>query len=183
MKRQAIILGLVLCAVIASAHARVVASGYWTRLQTATGIREGHGPTALVVFFDPNCPYCHRLYDKLQPLLRTHPLAVQWIPVGILTLSSFGKAAALLKARDPQAALAAAENGFGPGGGAIVPRRATPSIAQALRTNERLLGEGGARGVPFLVYRDPAGSVHTITGDPPTVRLQRLWATPTPKTK
>ncbi|MDA8360592.1 MAG: thioredoxin fold domain-containing protein [Gammaproteobacteria bacterium] len=184
MKVHAMVLGLFLCAQSACAHAGVVvAATYWARLQTAASIREGHGPTAFAIFFDPNCPYCHHLYAQVQTLLRARTLTVEWIPVGILTLSSFGKAAALLRAPHPREALAAAENGFGPGGGAIVPRRATASIGRALRINEQLLGEGGAQGVPFVVYRGANGRAHTITGDPPSARLRALWTRLAPKTK
>ncbi len=182
MRLPAALLAIVLCVVSVSATAGLAPAGYWTRLQAATSIREGHGPVAFVVFFDPNCPYCHHLYEQMQPLLAAHPMSVKWIPVGILTMSSFGKAAALLRAHDPLAALAASENGFGPAGGATAPRRATPPVAQALRTNEGLLGAGGAQGVPFVVYRATDGRAHTIMGDPPASALRALLAA-TPKTK
>lgn len=146
---------------------------YWAAVQSAAAIREGHGPRQLAIFFDPNCPYCHHLYEALQPLIGPHHLTVSWIPVGILTLTSYGKAAALLRAPDARAALARDERGFGPTGGDVVPRRATPKVAAELAANAALLSRGGGEGVPFLVFVTPTG-VRTLTGLPPRPRLQAL---------
>lgn len=155
------------------AQARVQSHAYWTAVQSATAIREGHGRRHLAVFFDPNCPYCHRLYVALQPLIGPRHLTVSWIPVGILTLSSYGKAAGLLRAADPVAALAQDERGFGPTGGDVVPRRAIAPVAAELAANADLLTQGGGRGVPFLVFATSTG-VESLTGLPPTPRLLAL---------
>ena len=177
MRVRTIIGALSLWAVVTSATAAVAPAGYWTSLREATGIREGRGPVALIIFFDPNCPYCHHLYGQVQALLHKTPRTVEWIPVGVLTMTSYGKAAALLRARNKSAALAANERGFAPErGGAITPRRATVSVKKALAVNEKLLGRGGAMGVPFVVYRTRDGKTHTITGDPPNARLRAIWA-------
>lgn len=61
------------------------------------GLTEGSGPVRLDVFFDPNCIYCHRLWQSFQndPNWR-HEFTVNWIPVGFLKPDSAGKAAAIL---------------------------------------------------------------------------------------
>ena len=148
----------------------------WTFVRHTTAIREGRHRVRLYVFFDPNCPYCHDLYEALQPIIRSQGLGVRFVPVGILALSSYGKAAALLEASHPQAAMARMEAGFHGGRGAIRPRRATAPVARALLYNVRLFEAAGARGVPFVVYKTRAGHVHTITGDPPAAALEGIVA-------
>ena len=139
----------------------------WAFMRHTTAVREGRGTVRLYVFFDPNCPYCHELYETLQPIIRSRGLAVRWVPVGILALSSYGKAAALLEAAHPATAMARMEAGFHGGRGAIRPRRATARVARALLYDIHLFQAAGAQGVPFLVYKTRAGHVHTVTGEPP----------------
>ncbi|MHB1513544.1 MAG: thioredoxin fold domain-containing protein [Acidiferrobacter sp.] len=158
------------------AHANLSKGPLWTFLRHTESIHQGVGPARFYVFFDPNCPYCHKLYETLQPLILSAGLAVRWVPVGILALSSYGKAAALLEATDPALALARMEQGFRNGRGALRPARATPRVARALLYNVRLFEASGAQGVPFLVFRTPAGDIRTIEGDPPDAALARIVA-------
>ena len=168
---------LALFMAVAVAHARPsFDSRLWTFVRHTAAIREGRNPVRLYVFFDPNCPYCHDLYETLQPIIGSEKLGVGWVPVGILALSSYGKAAALLEAAHPAAAMARMEAGFHEGHGAIRPRRATALVARGLLYNFRLFEAVGAQGVPFLVYKTRAGHVHTVTGDPPDSALADIVA-------
>ena len=163
---------LALFMAVAVAHARPAGdSRLWTFVRHTAAIREGRNPVRLYVFFDPNCPYCHDLYETLQPIIGSEKLGVGWVPVGILALSSYGKAAALLEAAHPAAAMARMEAGFHGGRGAIRPRRATAPVARALLYNIHLFEAAGAQGVPFLVYKTRADHVHTVTGEPPATVL------------
>ncbi len=173
---RAVVAALVFLAGAQVAHANLPKGPLWGFLRHTASIRQGVGPARLYVFFDPNCPYCHRLYEALQPLIRRTGLAVRWVPVGILALSSYGKAAALLEATDPAATLARMEQGFRNGRGALRPARATARVAHGLLYNVRLFEASGAQGVPFLVFRTPAGNVRTVEGDPPGAALARIVA-------
>lgn len=172
--------GIALCLIAVAvygpgAHARREPRLLWTRLKNAALISEGTGQRRLYVFFDPDCPYCHRLYEDLQPLIGPKGLKVGWVPVGILKISSFGKAAHLLEAKSPWQALARAENGYrGERGLAVTPRRATVKIAADLMRNAHLLRSAGGNGVPFLVYKDQEGLVRATVGDPPGGALLRI---------
>ncbi len=174
--------GIALCLVVATwysqgAYARKEPVRLWARLKEAAMIREGHGVKRLYVFFDPDCPYCHQLYETLQPLIGPKRLKVRWLPVGILRLSSFGKAAHLLEAKNPAVALAHAESGYREGHGlAVTPRRATFKVGAGLVRNARLLNTAGGNGVPFLVYKDREGRVRAVVGDPPRGALLRIIA-------
>ncbi len=154
------------------AHAGRETHRVWARIQAARAIREGKGPRPLYIFFDPNCPFCHRLYENLQALIGPERLRVTWIPVGVLEMSSFGKAAHLLEAANPQAELARNERRFARGG--VKPWRARARIRHALAANARLLTDAGSNGVPFLVYQGHSGRVHSVIGDPPVRALLRI---------
>ncbi|HUW99168.1 MAG TPA: thioredoxin fold domain-containing protein [Acidiferrobacter sp.] len=156
------------------AYADTGSGPLWSGLQTAASISEGTGAKQLYIFFDPNCPYCHDLYQALQPLIGPDQLKIAWIPVGILALSSFGKAAHLLEDNDPMAALDRAERAFRHKSGELTPARATPAITRGLTNNVRLLAAAGADGVPFLVYKDQTGRVNTVMGDPPEEALRGI---------
>jgi thiol:disulfide interchange protein DsbG len=62
----------------------------------ATWVAEGKGTRVVYTFFDPDCPYCHKLYDALHPLGPKQYLKLRWIPVGMLADTSLDKAAAIL---------------------------------------------------------------------------------------
>lgn len=175
-------IGITLCLVVTTwysqgVYARKEPVRLWAQLKEAAMIHEGHGAKDLYVFFDPDCPYCHQLYENLQPLIGPKGLEVRWLPVGILKLSSFGKAAHLLEAKNPAGALARAESGYRDGRGlAVTPRRATFKVGAGLVRNARLLNTAGGNGVPFLVYKDQEGRVRAVVGNPPREALLRIIA-------
>ncbi|WP_298140098.1 thioredoxin fold domain-containing protein [Acidiferrobacter sp.] len=133
-------------------------------------IREGNGSRQLYVFVDPNCPFCHRLFERLQPLIGPHHVTVHWIVTGFLRATSAGKAAAILGARRPLAALMQSERGFRPGrgggGGGIGPVAVRGRAARAVAVNTHLLAMTGFELVPTLVYRNTAGRAVMHQGVP-----------------
>ncbi len=134
----------------------------------AHAIVQGGGSRRLYVFVDPNCPFCHTLFEQLQPLIGPRHLRVYWIVTGFLRASSAGKAAAILGAHRPLAALKRNETGFRPGrhGGGIAPVPVRGGAARALAVNNRLLTLTGPELVPTLVYRNRAGAIVIHQGVP-----------------
>lgn len=129
-------------------------------------IAQGQGTRVVYVIFDPNCPYCHIVYVESQAHLKNFQF--RWIPVGILFSSSRGKAAALLAAKDPVAALRKNEDDFvaarGKLGGIAPLRHISAAVARQLRTNLALLGTTGTLVVPKILYLRRNGKVRVITG-------------------
>lgn len=143
--------------------------------QEAVAVSEGHGPRVVYVFFDPNCAYCHLLYGTFQPLIRRDQLTVHWIPVGIVSPSSLGKAAAILDARSPAAALAYNESHYDArddegGIDEALPSRKTRAL---VRRNERFLARAPVDAVPTTVLREARGRVLVIQGALSPLALQR----------
>jgi len=149
--------------------------GWFHRLSEAHWIQQGHGKRLMYIFIDPNCPYCHRLYSELQPRIGPDDLTVRWIVVGILTTTSAGKAAAILSAKDPGAALERSERGFsGQGGGGIEETLPDDKTKAALEANQKLLSATGATGVPTIVFRNGQGRATKAVGGPSPGQLQRF---------
>ena len=135
------------------------------RLSHAHWVAQGNGPRVLYMIFDPNCPYCHVVFDELQPLIKPMGVTVRYVPVGYLTESSPGKAAAMLEAKDPLAAITKNEREFNMkhfGGLAeILPN---PATEKALEENLAILRATGQSIVPTLVYRSRQGKIVIIRG-------------------
>lgn len=117
---------------------------------------EGSKGPVLTVFIDPNCSYCHVLYQDVIPYVRKGKLRVRFVVVGVIKADSKDRAVAILSARNPLAALrqdqerfnmTAEEGGF-PLNGAV----RTASAALTVAANNALLTKSGISGTPALLY-------------------------------
>ncbi|WP_437560431.1 thioredoxin fold domain-containing protein [Acidithiobacillus sulfuriphilus] len=149
-------------------------NSYWRDIgQRLTYIQEGHKGPVIYDFFDPNCPYCHSMYDEEQALIRAGRLTVRYVPVAYLMPSSTPEAAAILQSPHRVAALqhfealagksfAAPMTASGPVG---LPRaKASPHTIQALKTNMAVLQTTHSMGVPAILYERKNGSTGLIPG-------------------
>lgn len=126
--------------------------------------KQGHlvqqGPDdapVLYAFADPNCIYCHRFYDAVTPLAKAGKIQVQWAMVGFLKSSSMGRAAAILSADDPAAAMARNEAGFNEDkeeGGIKPVDSPDPALQKLIKQRGKDMAQAGGRGTPTIVYRE-----------------------------
>jgi thiol:disulfide interchange protein DsbG len=144
----------------------------------ASWIRDGRSQHVLYVFFDPNCPYCHRVYEGLRAQVDFGEVELRWVPLGILMTTSLGKAASLLEAKDPTAALHRNEQGFtterGVFGGIDEEPAPRDDTLKRLDRNLALLRRSGQDAVPSLLYRSRDGKPHLVRGAPPQSVLERI---------
>lgn len=147
-------------------------------IKQATWIREGKSTHVIYVFFDPNCPYCHRVYENLRPAVQRGDVELRWIPTGILMTTSPGKAAAILEAKNPTEAFYQNEAGYsretGSFGGIAEEPLPQNKTLQSLDRNLKLLQRSGNQGVPALLFRTMDGSANLIVGAPPAAFLEKL---------
>lgn len=129
---------------------------------STTWIQQGSNsaPHQLYVIFDPNCTYCHRLYESLQPFIADGSLAVRWVPVAFLKPTSNGRVYAILSSPTPVKMLAQNEASFNEtseDGG--VPPLSNPSalVKQQLQNNMAFLTETQIIATPALLYKTNAG--------------------------
>ncbi len=139
----------------------------------------GHGPRIIYEVFDPNCPYCHLLFDELKPLIRPYKLTVRAVPVGYLTSTSMAKAAAILTARHPRQMLLHGEAHYSFHHGMDIPLTIPGKrIRRILRSNIQMVSAAaGYTIVPVLAYRTSGGRKRFIVGQPGARKLKRIIAT------
>lgn len=150
-----------------------LAASMLDHLHEATAIPEGRGKHVVNIFFDPNCPYCHKLYSDLRPWVGKFNLEVRWIPVAILTPSSMTKAAAMLQAPSRLQAFYKNENDYdfnpsgAPGGGIDPAKVVEPQTRKAIDANDAVLKRAGIYyAIPLVVFRNKAGKGELSIGAP-----------------
>ena len=166
-------LGTVVPSVAAGGDRAAVAEQMLAGIDQATWVEEGKSPHVVYIFFDPNCPYCHRVYLQTRDWIKHNAMELRWIPVGVLTATSPGKAAAILDAKDPLQAFYYSENHYS-GGGAISENLGTDETDKALKINTDLLQLAGYGAVPTLLFRARDGKAILIQGAPPANKLKLI---------
>ncbi|MBN2680662.1 MAG: thioredoxin fold domain-containing protein [Acidithiobacillaceae bacterium] len=147
---------------------------YWGDIgQRLSYIQEGHKGPVIYDFFDPNCPYCHSMYDEEQGLIKAGKLTVRYVPVAYLMPSSTPEAAALLQSTHRVTALqhfemlaaksfAAPMGAQGPVG--LPQAKARPQTLHALKVNMAVLQSTHSMGVPAIVYERKNGRSGLLPG-------------------
>lgn len=138
-----------------------------------------NAPHQMYVIFDPNCIYCHRLYESLQPFIQQGELAVRWLPVAFLKSTSSGRAYALLSSHNPLQMLEQNEKNFdeaSENGG--IPPLNTPSAAvqHQLQNNMAFLTEAQVIATPALLYKTVNGNAKLDMGMIDPAKLKNLIA-------
>lgn len=147
-------------------------------LARAGAVVQGAGRRAVYVFFDANCAYCPLLYRNLQPLIKSHDLQLHWLPVAVVDATSLGKAAAILEADDPVAALDHNERQYDTAAntGAIEEKIPSARTEARVRANEALLARIAIPVVPTMVFVAKDGAVQTVQGALSPLALRRMFA-------
>ena len=161
------------------AKSRATADALLDNIDQATWLSEGDGKHIVYIFFDPDCPYCHKLYESLRPLIGEMALQLRWIPVGMLAASSPGKAAAILQADNPLDAFHKNEDNFNfsdnRAGGAVAPAVSmTDKTRLDLAANLSVLEEQNLFAVPVAVFQASDGQGFMFQGAPPDKTLRQL---------
>ncbi len=139
----------------------------------AAWIAEGKGPHVVYVFFDANCPYCHKLFLNTRNRVKQGKLQLRWIPTTTLTTTSRGKAAAMLGAKDPLKAFYQNENSYGNGGG-VEEDLASADVEKKLTINDDLLARTPSGYVPAMLFRADNGEATLIVGSAPQDKLDKI---------
>jgi thiol:disulfide interchange protein DsbG len=147
----------------------------WKQLEGSTWIADGAKNAARVVytFTDPNCPYCNKFWNEARPWVTAGKVQLRHVMVGILAPTSPGKAAAILSATDPQAALTQHELQHRSGG--VKPLdQIPPTVRTQLDANRALMQQLGFSATPTTLYKDADGNLKTLQGAPSAEMLSRV---------
>lgn len=119
----------------------------WDRAEKRRWIQEGKSGKVVYAIFDPNCPYCHRLWGTLRAAVQAGKVQVRWLPVAILKDNSKGLGAAIYSASNPSEALAKMVNRQ------LQPVAVSDRDNRDLALNLLLLRDTGYTGVPALMFK------------------------------
>lgn len=146
----------------------------WEKLKDSTWIADGSDKAEKIVyvFTDPNCPYCKRFWKDARPWVDAGKVQLRHVMVGTLGESSQKKAAYLLAAKDPKAALQGNESGK-------TPAQEVKAVAEQQRKqldeNQQLMALLGASGTPAILYLDPTDMLQMHPGAPQGEQLIELF--------
>lgn len=139
---------------------------------TSRGILMGSAGPVLTVFFDPNCAYCHELFGALHAAIANGKARVRFVMVGTLKATSVRRAASILAAKDPAAALTENETHLDLAdeeGGLPIAPNVDPQLVDAIQRNNRLYTRGGMVGTPTILYCNDNGRAVMASGVPRNV--------------
>ena len=128
----------------------------------------GKAGPVITAFEDPNCSACHAMNQSMAKAIDDGKVRVRVIPVGFLKPDSASRAAAILSARDPDAAWQQNESAFNVKdelGGYPVGRPPQAALAQ-VQSNTQLLSrvDQGQIATPTILYCDKAGQPRMMRG-------------------
>ncbi|MGV8844771.1 MAG: thiol:disulfide interchange protein DsbG [Pseudomonas sp.] len=146
-----------------------------TRMQDSTWIADGSdsAPRVVYVFSDPNCPYCNLFWKQARPWVDAGKVQLRHIMVGMLRADSAAKAAALLTAKQPAAALNEHERA-GKASTLKPMKTIAAEVQQQLDDNLALMGELGAAATPAIFYQDADGRLQQQQGAPNADNLTKI---------
>lgn len=132
---------------------------------------------SIYVIADPNCTYCHKLYQETRPLVKNGDLAIRWIWVGFLKQSSPGIAQAILAAKDPQQAMQQNESGFDEPkeqGGLAPLATADKTVLEKYNKNMNFMNKYQFPVTPIILYKTQDGQIMSKFGMPTGKELTDL---------
>jgi thiol:disulfide interchange protein DsbG len=153
-----------------------VAKAAYADLGNTVWFSEGSdkAPHKAYIIIDPNCIYCHLLYQEIEPMIQQNQVQVRWVPVGFLRPTSLGKAAKLLYSKDPITVLAQNENNFDTQSesGGIAPLAQNSNDAkvnaafQKIQANTDFFNKYGQAfiGTPVILYKTADGNPNFFSG-------------------
>ena len=149
-----------------------MAQEMWAELEASHWIRDGAEDAERVIytFTDPNCPFCSMFWEQARPWVDAGKVQLRHIMVGILRADSAGKSAAILSAKDPEAALHEHETGDGVEAMTRIPA----AIDRQLSANQELMRKLGAQATPAIFYQDEQGRMQQQQGAPRPDRLTAI---------
>lgn len=145
------------------------------KLERSTWIADGSAKASRIIymFSDPNCPYCNMFWKQARPWVEAGDVQIRHVMVGMLRQDSVEKAAALLNAKDQQAALHEHESA---GKDSVLKglKQIPAAIQQQLDSNLGLMAEMGVAATPAIFYPDESGQLRQQRGAPSPDALKQI---------
>lgn len=148
----------------------------WQQMTDHHWVRDGEAdaPRIIYTFSDPNCPYCRKFWEDVQPWVESGQVQIRHLMVGILKADSRQKAAALLAASDPGTAIAEHYRND-----AMPDNAGSDQSEQWVAENTQLMRDAQLHATPVTFYRDDDG-VHSVMGAPRPDQLRAITSSEAP---
>lgn len=132
----------------------------------------------LYAIVDPDCIFCHHLFDATRAPVAAGTLRMEWVVVGFLKSSSAGRAAAILDASDPLAALKKNYENFDAPHeeGGTPPTKPDAATLALLKTHLKVMNDVEGNGTPTLLYKGANGKWAAHIGFPSPAWLKAFQA-------
>lgn len=139
----------------------------WDRVEKRRWVQEGKSGKLIYVFFDANCPYCHRLWQALHAGVQAGKVQVRWLPVALLQETSKGLGAAIYASNNPIDVMGKMVNHQ------LQPIRVSDRDNRDMALNLLLLKDTGYTGVPALMFKR-GNKIVSMMGSPDERELAAL---------
>ena len=133
------------------------------QLQNSGFVAGTNGPI-LTAFFEPYCGYCNQLFTQLAPKIDKGEVRVRFVMVGFLAEDSLARAADIVNASNPYAALKTWEGTKDKS--KVKTSSATEEEKSKILQNNMAMNKAGQSGTPALVFCDKNGDVQISSGMP-----------------
>lgn len=171
-----VLLGVVLCMPLL-AYASVTNNIFLNQIEKySDSFVIGKSGPVFTEFFDPDCPYCHFLYEAMKPYVKAGIIRVREVPLAVIDPNSLRRSVFLLQSKHPGSVLSKGEAGYRYGHLAIpLAHNISAGLQARLADNARILGLGDSMGgIPFLVFQNKkAGKVGAMVGLPSPYALRQ----------
>lgn len=149
------------------------------KIDQTNWIEQGHAnaPHKAYIIIDPNCPYCHYLYETLQPIIMKGQITIRWLVVGMLSPSSPGSTVAILAAKDQLLALKENETDFNlttTKGGITPLMHPTKAQYRLLTTNDDFIKNYRLFQTPTILFKSVNAETIMQIGVPDADTLESL---------
>ena len=148
--------------------------GFRTEIEDTAwfGVGSSEAPVVYMVV-DPNCPFCHRIWQDLRPMVMTREISLRLIMIAGLK-GSEPKAVSILSRDEPGRAWMAGEGSTRSMPVASPPAAASSSFKDAMRYLERnmsFIDKHEITSTPHLFYFDEEGTLYESRGIPKDRRV------------
>ena len=154
----------------------------WSQIEDADWVLDGSADAPVVVytFTDPNCPFCHRFRQAAEPWIEAGRVQLRHVLVGILKQDSLPKAATILGADNPSAALRKNQKNHSEGG-IEVNRQIVSAHAKRVQANNHLMSSLGLSATPSTYYRGSNGHIRMKQGAPRPEEMEAIMGSEAPQ--
>jgi thiol:disulfide interchange protein DsbG len=161
-----------------------IAENAYNDLGTTAWIQEGQESAKHLIYIvaDPNCVYCHKLYDETRNDVKKGDLKIRWIWVGFLKPSSQSIAKAIIGAKDPLAMMRNNESQFSDAteeGGIKTFDKPSAETNAKFDKNMAFINKYNFPGTPVILYKDTKGNAQAAFGLPTNRELSTIFKSAT----